>query len=95
MTLLPLPQVHCQPQRHLCLHGGVERTKLPLGEGGGARNRKMRFIANRIYSFLTEMRHILFSEKLGTIVTSSLSAKNSTSAGSIPSAQNPALQPEG
>ena len=31
----------------------------------------------------TEMRHILFSEKFGVMVTSSFSARNSTSEGSI------------
>ena len=93
VALLSLPEVQGQPQRHPRLHGGVEGAKFPLGGREGGREGGKEGGISRLPAAgrrqRTDMRHILFSEKLGTIATSSFSARNSTSAGSMPAAHVP------
>lgn len=85
-TLVPLLQVDGQPEWHLGMHGRVERSKVPLCLQGNITTCTLTWEVHYLWGFLqlTDIRHILFSEKFGIMVITSFSAKNSTSNGSIP-----------
>ena len=68
------------------MHGGIERAKITL-QGKTGHHFFFFLLTKHFVQLHTDMRHSLFSEKFGVMVTSSFSARNSTSAGSITMAQ--------
>lgn len=82
-AFVSLLQVERQPQRYLGVHGRVEGAKVALEGEDDSTCISVNTWQATAKRQLTDIRHILFSEKFGTTTTSSFSARNSTSTGSI------------